>query len=259
MIPAGYSGRRQIAQTATLGIGLLVVAFVIARSASPRGWLLVPAFWVFANFFEWAVHRYPMHRPMFPRFMYHNHAQIHHVAFTDGDMSFHDMRELSLIMMPWYTIVLLLVTVSPVAIAAGLLGGLPMVGMFYVAALGYFLTYETLHALYHVPPERMVRLGLGGGPEEDGGAAAVGGGLFGALRAHHRHHHIMRRMAHVNFNVTFPLADVVMGTRERPDAVVAAPGRPKRSASRLAAASAGGGGGGPRGGGGQGRGGGQAG
>jgi hypothetical protein len=242
MIPAGYSGRRQIAQTATLGLGLLAVAFAIARPASPRGWLLVPAFWVFANFFEWAVHRYPMHRPMFPRFMYHNHAQIHHVAFTDANMSFHDMRDLSLIMMPWYTIVLLLVTVSPVAIAAGIIGGLPMVGVFYVAALGYFLTYETLHALYHVPPDRMARLGLGG--PDDGGGAPAGRGLFGALRAHHRHHHIMRRMAHVNFNVTFPLADLVMGTRERPDAVVAAPGRPERSASRLAAASAGGGGGG---------------
>jgi uncharacterized membrane protein YgcG len=188
---------------------------------------------------------------MFPRFMYHNHAQIHHVAFTDGNMSFHDMRELSLIMMPWYTIVLLLVTVSPVAIAAGLLGGLPMVGVFYVAALGYFLTYETLHALYHVPPDRMVRLGLGG-LDDVGGAAPARRGVFGALRAHHRHHHIMRRMAHVNFNVTFPLADVVMGTRERPDAVVAAPGRPKRPASRLAAASAGGGAGGSGGGGGRG-------
>jgi hypothetical protein len=227
MIPAGYSGRRQIAQTATLGVGLMAVAFAIALHAPAAGWLLVPAFWVFANFFEWTVHRYPMHRPMFPRFMYHNHAQIHHVAFTDSTMAFHDMRELSLIMMPWYTIVLLLVTVSPVAILAGALGGGAMVGVFYVAALGYFLTYEILHALYHVPLGTMARFGLG----------AEGRGIFGALRAHHQHHHILRRMAHVNFNVTFPLTDVIMGTRERPGTVVHGPGRPGTTASGIAAAA----------------------
>ena len=207
MIPAGYSGGRQIAQTSTLAVVLLAVAIFVAAGARATGWLLVPAFWVFANFFEWTVHRYPMHRPMFPRFMYRNHAQIHHVAFTDSTMALRDMRELYLVMMPWYTIVLLLVAVSPVAILAGTLGGGAMAGIFYVAALSYFLSYEILHALYHVPRERLARFGIGSGP----------GGLFSFLRAHHTHHHVMRRMAHVNFNVTMPLADLVLGTRERPE------------------------------------------
>ena len=212
MIPAGYSGGKQIARTATLAVVLMSLAFWIASHASPKSWLLVPAFWVFANFFEWTVHRYPMHRPSFPRFMYHNHAQIHHVAFTHDNMSMGSAKDLFLIMMPWYTIVLLLVAVSPVAAVAGWLGGFPLVGVFYVAALGYFLTYETLHALYHVPPERL------------GGRTA---GVFSFLRAHHTHHHVLRRMAHVNFNVTVPLADFVLRTRERPtdDEIAIAGGR----------------------------------
>lgn len=239
MIPAGYSGGRQIAQTATLALVLLVAAGAVAARAPGVGWVLVPAFWVFANFFEWTVHRYPMHRPMFPRFMYRNHAQIHHVAFTDGDMTLRDTRELYLVMMPWYTIVLLLVAVSPVAILAGMLGGFAMAGVFYVAALSYFLTYEVLHALYHVPPARLARLGVGSGR-----------GPFAFLRAHHTHHHVLRRMAYVNFNVTLPLADLVMGTRERPGVAGEVAGRGGESrASRgptgASAISGGAAGGGP--------------
>jgi len=204
-IPAGFSARKQIARTATLAGVVLVAAIAAARHASPRAWLLLPAFWVFANFFEWTVHRFPMHRPLQPRIMYRNHALIHHGAFPDGDMAIRDARELWLVMMPWYTIAMLLVAASPVAILAALLGGLPLAGIFYVGALSYFLFYETLHAMYHLPSATLARAGIGVHPR----------GLFRRLQAHHTHHHELRRMAHVNFNVTIPLADVVLGTRER--------------------------------------------
>ncbi|MES1208231.1 MAG: hypothetical protein ABUS79_20025, partial [Pseudomonadota bacterium] len=128
---------------------------------------------------------------------------IHHGAFADDSMAIEDPRELWLIMMPWYTIVMLLVAASPVAIAAAWVGGLPLAGIFYVAALSYFLFYETVHALYHVAPERLARFGV------------RADGLFSRMRAHHARHHAPRRMAHVNFNVTVPLADVVLGTREK--------------------------------------------
>jgi hypothetical protein len=205
-IPVGYSFRAQIARTASIAFGLLVIAIAVGRHASLRAWLALPAVWVFANFFEWTVHRFPMHRPLVPRIMYRNHAQIHHQAFTEQSMAIAAPRELWLIMMPWYTIVMLLVAASPVAIAVALVGGLPLAGIFYVGALSYFLFYETLHALYHLPPATLARIGIGG-PR----------GLFSRMRAHHAHHHALRRMAHVNFNVTIPLADLVLGTREPPD------------------------------------------
>jgi hypothetical protein len=203
-IPEGYSHRAQIARTAILAIGLLAGAIALGRHASAWAWLVLPAVWVFANFFEWTVHRFPMHRPLHPRLMYRNHAQIHHLAFTDEGMAIEEPRELWLIMMPWYTIVMLLVAASPAAMVLGLLGGWPLVGIFYVGALSYFLFYETVHALYHLPAATLARLGVG---EH---------GLFARMRAHHAHHHALRRMAHVNFNVTIPLADTVFGTREPP-------------------------------------------
>ena len=204
-IPPRYSHRAQIARTATLAAGLLAIAIGVGRHARPAAWLLLPAIWVFANFFEWTVHRFPMHRALVPRIMYRNHAQIHHTAFTDEAMAIGEPRELWLIMMPWYTIVMLLVAASPVAIAFAVVGGLPMAGIFYVGALSYFLFYEALHAAYHLPAATLQRLGLSEGT------------LFARLRAHHAHHHTLKRMAHVNFNVTVPLADTVLGTRERPE------------------------------------------
>jgi hypothetical protein len=193
-----------IARTLALAAGVVIAAVVIARPAPAVAWALVPAFWVFANFFEWAVHRFPMHRPLVPRMMFRNHSGVHHGAFGEDSMAISNARELSLIMMPWYTIVILLVAVSPVAVMAALAGGLPLAGIFYLAAITYFLFYETLHALYHVPPAVLHRWGIG-----------RAGGVFARLRAHHGHHHDPRRMSHVNFNVTVPLADTVLRTRGR--------------------------------------------
>lgn len=207
-IPPDFRPARQIATTSLLATAILAVSLYVARGAHPAAWLLLPGVWLFANFFEWMVHRYPMHRPMFPRMMYRNHAQLHHLAFTEDTMAMDQPRELSLVMMPWYTIALLFIAVSPVAAVAAVLGGVPLAGIFYAGAISYFVLYETLHALYHVAPERLRRYGLA--PD----------GWFGRLRAHHTHHHVLRRMAHVNFNVTFPIADVVLGTRERPEAVI---------------------------------------
>jgi hypothetical protein len=212
-IPPGFSPAGHVARTVALSVVLLTVAGVVARPAPWRAWLLVPVFWIFADFFEWTVHRFPMHRPLTPRIMYRNHAQLHHLAFTHDSMAIDDPAELSLIMMPWYTIVMLLLGASPVAILAALLWGLPAAGIFYIAALSYFLFYETVHALYHVPPATLARFGI------------RAGGLFSRMRAHHARHHTLRRMAHVNFNVTIPLADIVFGTHERvaPGGPVSAP------------------------------------
>jgi hypothetical protein len=203
-IPSDFSPGGHIARTLTLAAVVLTAGFVVARSAPLGAWLLVPAFWVFANFFEWTVHRFPMHRPLVPRIMFRNHAGVHHGAFDEHSMAINEARELSLIMMPWYTIVMLLVGVAPVAVMAALVGGLPLAGIFYVAAISYFLFYETMHALYHVPPAALARWGIG-----------RPGSAFARLRAHHGQHHDPRRMSHENFNVTVPLADTVMKTRKR--------------------------------------------
>src|SRR6059058_5933324 len=115
---------------------------------------------IIANFIEWMVHRNPMHRPLRPRIMYRNHAQLHLLAFTDGHMVIGRPLELGLIMMPWYTMLGLFAVASPVMVVAGVLRGPGLAGVFLLGAVTYFLCYETLHALYHLPDATLDRAGI---------------------------------------------------------------------------------------------------
>ena len=127
-IPTGYSPWRHMALTLALAALLATLGAVLAARARPADWLGLPAFFVIANFIEWMVHRNPMHRPLRPRIMYRNHAQLHHLAFTDGNMVIGPTRDLGLIMMPWYTMLGLFVVASPVMVVAGMLRGPGLAG-----------------------------------------------------------------------------------------------------------------------------------
>jgi sterol desaturase/sphingolipid hydroxylase (fatty acid hydroxylase superfamily) len=192
-----------MALTLVLATALATVGLALAARARAADWLLLPAFLVIANFLEWMVHRHPMHRPLRPRIMYRNHSQLHHLAFTDANMVIGPSEDLGLIMMPWYTMLGLFALASPVMVAAGLLRGPGLAGVFLLGAVAYFLCYELLHALYHLPDAVLDRAGIGRVR------------AFRRLQAHHRHHHILGRMAAVNFNVTFPLMDRLFGTLEK--------------------------------------------
>jgi hypothetical protein len=192
-----------MASTLAIAAMLASLGFLLASRARPLDWALMPIFFVVANLLEWAVHRYPMHHPMTPRLMYKNHTLLHHIAFTDRNMPVTDARELGLVMMPWYTMLGLFVVASPVMVLAGVLRGPGLAGVFLLAAVLYFLAYETLHALYHLPAATLDRVLLGRLR------------VFRAMQAHHAHHHVLRRMTAANFNVTVPLWDWICGTRER--------------------------------------------
>jgi hypothetical protein len=202
-LPEGYSPWRHMGLTAAIATAIAALAATLASRARPLDWALMPIFFVVANFMEWAVHRYPMHRPMFPRIMYKNHALLHHIAFTDRNMPVGSARDLGLVMMPWYTMIGLFTLTSPVMLLAAAVRGPGLAGVFLLGAVLYFVSYETLHALYHLPDATLDRLGLGRL------------GVFRRMQAHHAHHHILKRMAFVNFNVTIPLMDTLFGTKER--------------------------------------------
>jgi hypothetical protein len=202
-IPTGYSPWRHMALTLVLAMALATLGLVLAARARTADWLGLPVFLVIANFIEWMVHRNPMHRPLRPRLLYKNHAQLHHLAFTDANMVIGRTTDLGLIMMPWYTMLGLFAVASPIMALAGVLRGPGLAGVFLLGAVAYFLCYETLHALYHLPDATLDRAGIGRLR------------AFRRLQAHHRHHHILGRMAAVNFNVTVPLMDRLFGTLEK--------------------------------------------
>src|SRR4051812_15080097 len=113
-IPAGYSPAWHAARTLTLATLIGIFGLSLARHARLVDWLFVPAFFLAANLIEWAFHRGPMHRPVGPRIFYQNHALLHHRSFVHDHMEVATPQELNLVMMPWYTMLLLFVLASPI-------------------------------------------------------------------------------------------------------------------------------------------------
>ena len=183
------------------GLGI-VAALWLLRDPQPWEWALIPAFFALANLVEWGVHKGPLHHPL-PglRRLHRRHAKGHHVFFTAERMELSDPRELSLLLFPPYMVPGLLLLVSPLVLALGALRW-NLACLFLASALAYYLLYEWLHLLHHLPRDSWW------GRRR----------LAARLSAHHRRHHDPRRMLAGNFNVSFPLSDWLLRTSLAPEA-----------------------------------------
>jgi len=162
-------------------------------------WLLAASFAVavvFASFFEWTLHRFVMHRPLWKfRYPFETHALIHHHVFR-ADETYHLKHEKDKKTIPmawWNGPVLVLIGAVPFALLAWVVGHWGILVGASVAFIGYFAAYEYMHWCMHLPKKRSVERS----------------GIFFRLNGHHLLHH---RYMHKNFNVVFPLADLLLGT-----------------------------------------------
>src|SRR5205814_2217491 len=81
-----YSGLAHVLVIAALGIATIWYCGRHIHDPSWLEWLVVPAAFLGCNIFEWAMHRFLMHRPV-KGFMgiYKRHTLAHHQFFTDHD------------------------------------------------------------------------------------------------------------------------------------------------------------------------------
>lgn len=205
--------------------GLLAAVFAAAQIRQLRLIELcaVPITVLIGFGFEWSVHKTVLHRRVRGlEVIYERHELQHHVAFTHDDMAMRGPRELQLILMPAYAIVLIALFNAPIAYVAARLVS-PNVGYLYLlTAMAFFLSYEWLHLAYHLPKGHPIgRLRL-----------------LARLREHHRRHHDPRRMRAWNFNVTVPVFDWIRRTMWTPErAAERAARRGPRGASTAAGRS----------------------
>jgi hypothetical protein len=202
LLTPGFSLRGHLGAFGTLAAVALAVGGWLLADAGPRDLWIVPAYLVIANLVEYAIHRLLMHRPVPVRALYRGHTLGHHRAFHHDSMAITGARELELVLMPWYTIVLYFGAVGPVAALVGWTFGRGACGLFLLTGVSSFVLYEAMHALYHLPASTLAALHLNRSR------------VFGFLYRHHRHHHRLARMRWVNFNISCPLADQLFGTLE---------------------------------------------
>ena len=186
-----YSGGLHFAFTSALALG--VIAFALSKVRAP-GWALlaVPLTFLYANLIEYLGHKGPMHRPVrLLRLVYRRHSLEHHAFFTRAQMQVESARDFKMVLFPPLLIVFFFgVFALPAGLLLGALAGTNVAALFVATAMAYFLCYEWLHLAYHL-------------------------GYGGPLRRHHAAHHDPALMGRHNFNITFPICDLLFGTALR--------------------------------------------
>ena len=197
-IPRGYRGPAHLAGTvgfASAGIAGCLWALDALR---PNEWLTVPAAFVYANLVEYWAHRGLMHRPRRGLgAIFERHTREHHGFFTDEEMRLESSTDFRAVLFPlWLVAFYFGVFAMPVALLLGWQLSRNVALLFLATAFAYYLAYELLHLAHHA----------GGG----GFAARLPG--MRLLRLLHTRHHDPLFMQVCNFNITWPIGDVLFGT-----------------------------------------------
>jgi len=155
-----------------------------------------------SSFFEWAFHRYWLHRPWMPKNCFTAHTLIHHqlCKFEDTFHVVEEEQEEALSFQWWGGPLLVGINTVPWALGAWALwaGGtkLPYLAFligFAMTMLVYYAGYEGIHYLMHKPRLQWIERSR----------------WYQFLKRHHQIHHVhMNR----NLNVLLPLADLALGT-----------------------------------------------
>lgn len=201
ILPPGYSGMAHVLLVLGVAGGGITAALAVAvaRGSWRDAWI-VPLTLVVANVVEYLAHRGPMHHRVGALQALHTrHSGRHHRFFVAEAMPFESVGDLHAVLFP----PVLLLFFGAIACGLGALVALvaptSVAALFVASALGYYLLYEVLHFLYHVPPHWR---------------AARWPGVRWLARLH-RLHHDPRRMQHANFNLVFPLCDRLAGTLDQ--------------------------------------------
>jgi hypothetical protein len=183
-------------------VGIAVIAYCASRLQEARWeWLLVVPVFVLSNLFEWWIHKSVMHRLVDVwalRAIYDRHTRQHHQYFTDNEMTVDTTREWRIIFFPWRALFSFMVLGLPFAFLLGALIN-PNAGyILMITIVGQYLIYETFHYCCHVHDNWFVR----------------NAPFVNTIRRHHTAHHNMGIMMTHNMNLTFPIADWLMGTSD---------------------------------------------
>jgi hypothetical protein len=183
-------------------VGLGVISWCLSRLTNATWeWLLVVPVFFFSNLFEWWIHKYVMHRLVdvwAVRAIYDRHTRQHHQYFTDNEMTVNATREWRIIFFPWRALFTFMGFGAPFALVLSWVLNANAGYILMITIIGQYLIYETFHYCCHVHDNWFVRYVP----------------FVNTIRRHHTAHHNPGIMMTHNMNLTFPIADWVMGTSD---------------------------------------------
>ncbi len=140
-----------------------------------------------------------MHNPVkLLKILYLRHTLEHHRFYTPDAMTWVSTRDFKIILFPPVMIVFFIgLFAVPPALVLYYFVSANVGYLFAAVAVAYFLAYEWLHFSYHVHEDSWI------------GRLSV----IRKLRRLHTDHHHPALMNQYNFNITFPVCDILFGTR----------------------------------------------
>jgi hypothetical protein len=195
-----YSGLLHIVVMYTAGIASIY--YCATQLNNPTwAWLTIIPVAIAGNFVEWGMHKYVMHRQIDVfalRAIYDRHTRQHHQYFTDTDYTIDTVKEHRIVFFPWRVLMVLAVSGTFFGYIAAQIFN-PNVGyILFMTMVGHYILYETFHYCCHVKENWFVR----------------NMPFINTIRRHHAANHNLGIMMHKNMNLTFPIADWIMGTSD---------------------------------------------
>jgi len=197
--PSWYKGQYHLAFTLVFTGSVLIFSLLkIHGLTNSELWSILPIF-LFGNWAEWAGHRYILHNPNGPlKAVYKRHVGTHHQFFTHLTLGYKGNKEWRALLFPPLAPVLFVVSAIPLAILGGLLFSSNVAYIMMATMASYYLMYECLHTLSHIQNSVF----LDNLP------------LVNTVRRMHVAHHNPEFMHQYNFNLTFPICDLLFGTSD---------------------------------------------
>lgn len=195
-----YNGLLHIGVMYSFGIAALWYCFNKLENPTWEWLLIIPVF-LAGNLIEWAMHTFVMHKriDVFAlRAIYERHTREHHQYFTDNDPTIDTVREFRIVFFPWRVLTVLAVSGTIFGYIASLILNANAGYILFMTMVGQYLVYETFHYCCHIRENAFVR----------------NMPFINTIRRHHTAHHNQGIMMKYNMNLTFPIADWLMGTSD---------------------------------------------
>lgn len=197
-IGKNYSGKLHFWVTSIWCISLIAVCILFIHEPTWTELLIVPIGFIYINFVEYIGHKGPMHhRKKKLDKVFIRHTLQHHRFFTKENFSFDSSKDVKAVLFPP---VLLLFFFIGFTLPAGFLfyffWSKNAALLFTTTVFAYYLNYEWLHFAYHLPDTHFIsKLPF-----------------IKTLRKLHHTHHDTKLMTKYNFNITYPIFDILFGT-----------------------------------------------
>jgi sterol desaturase/sphingolipid hydroxylase (fatty acid hydroxylase superfamily) len=132
--------------------------------------------------------------------VYKRHTGQHHRFFDDNNMLCESTKDYKIILFPPILLVFFLFGFAlPIAIILQYFLSPNVAKLFMLTAVFYYLNYEILHLSYHLPNTHILRKLP----------------IVNRLSNLHTVHHKTDSMQKHNFNITYPIFDIIFGTYKK--------------------------------------------